>query len=92
MGNSTTGIHYTLPHHQLKPMDLEFEIDLVLEAPTYMSGTYTAHFEYAGTKHEIKGTAKVEATTTGGTTVLYTSGGSSAEVVYSAGTWVARVV
>ena len=58
----------------------------------HYSGTYTATVEHGGTKHEIKGTAKVESNTSGAATVLYTSAGSSAEVVYSAGTWVARVV
>ena len=37
-GITTTGIHCSLTHHMLQPMDNEFDVDITLEAPKYISG------------------------------------------------------
>ena len=91
LGNTITGIHCSLSHHMLKPMDFDFAVDINLEAPKYTSGTYSASFELNGTKHVYKGTVKVE-----GNTVLYTNAqnGKTDKAVYNtgAGTYVSTPV
>ena len=89
LGNTTTGIHCSLSHHMLKPVDMEMEVDINLKAPKYTSGTYSASFELKGTKFAYQGTVKVE-----GNTVLYTIGGKTDKAVYNtvAGTYVSTPV
>ena len=91
LGNTTTGIHCSLSHHMLKPVDMEMEVDINLRAPKYTSGTYSASFELKGTKFAFQGTVKVE-----GNTVLYTNAqnGKTDKAVYNtgAGTYVSTPV
>ena len=89
LGNTTTGIHCSLSHHMLKPVDMEMEVDINLKAPKYTSGTYSASFELKGTKFAYQGTVKVE-----GNTVFYTIGGKTDKAVYNtgAGTYVSTPV
>ena len=88
-GITTTGIHCSLPHHMLKPMDNEFDVDITLEAPKYTSGTYSVSFELEGTKLVYQGKVKVE-----GNTILYTIGVKTDKAVYNtgAGTYVSTPV
>ena len=89
LGNTTTGIHCSLSHHMLNPADLEFVVDIHMEAPKYTSGTYSTTYEWQGTKHVVKGTVQLA-----GTTILYTTGGNTDKAVYNtgAGTYVSTPV